>query len=220
MGVRFLKKKNSDDDLKDPMKWQCRMDIGDKDPDESRDALLNVAINANSFLARRFCESQVLGQDGTPVSLTSQSADDEYDTINVTIENQAELSQVNEVLNIPTSEPNVYIKHEVKNPKAYSNKQKEMQDLATLIRNKLLDTSCTEPAPPLSKAGFGAVAHEVGTMRIKGPNTAEDYVVDENLQLQGLNDIYVCDLSIFPFSPPANPSLTLAGIALWLANRL
>ena len=217
-GVRFLKEKKSDEKLKDPMKWQCRMVIGDKDQPESRDALLNVAINANTFLARGFYESQLLSNYGTPLGSISPSPN-KYDTINVTIECQAELSQKNEVLNVPTSQPVVYIKEVIKNKTNHENKQKEMQDLATKIRNKLLG-ECAESAPRLSKAGFGAVAHEVGTMRIKGPKTTKDYVVNENLQLQGFTNIYVCDLSIFPFSPPANPSLTLAAVALWLASQL
>lgn len=210
-GVRFLKAKTANVTLKDPMKFQCRMVIG------GQDALLNVAINANTFLARDFCESQVLGDDGKPLDPASPSPE-EKDTINVTIETQAELADGNEVLNIPTPEPVVYIKHVVKNEKNYENKQKEMQDLATQIRNKFLRINPSEPAPRLSRAGFGAVAHEVGTMRIKGPKTTKNYVVNENLQVKGHTNLYVCDLSIFPFSPPANPSLTLAAIASWLAD--
>ena len=210
-GVRFLKAKTAEDILKDPMKFQSRMLIG------GQDALLNVAINANTFLARGFCESQFLGDDGKPLDPASPSPD-KQDTINVTIETQAELADRNEVLNIPTPDPVVYIKHVVKDEKNYENKQKEMQDLATQIRNKLLKINPSEPAPRLSRAGFGAVAHEVGTMRIKGPKSAKNYVVNENLQVQGHTNLYVCDLSIFPLSPPANPSLTLAAIALWLAD--
>ena len=210
-GVRFLKAKTAEDVLKDPMKFQCRMVIG------GHDALLNVAINANTFLARGFCESQSLRADGK-ISDPASPSPDKQDTINVTIETLAELDDRNEVLNIPTPDPVVYIKHFVKDEKNYENKQKEMQDLATQIRNKLLGIDSSEPAPRLSRAGFGAVAHEVGTMRIRGPKSAKSYVVDENLQVQGHTNLYVCDLSVFPLSPPANPSLTLAAIALWLAD--
>jgi len=66
---------------------------------------------------------------------------------------------------------------------------------------------------------LGAVAHEVGTMHVEGPQT-QDFVVNKNLQVRGFDNLYVCNLSIFPFSPPANPSLTLAAIALQLAERL
>ena len=230
-GVRFLKEKKPNDVLKDAMKFQCRMVVGernaadssDDDDDnndhESRDVLVNVAINANTFLAREFCKSQHLGRQGEPLDDIRPSPD-EYDTINITIETQADLSTENQVLNIPTPDPVVHIRHIIQNEKKYETMQIQMQDLATQIRNKLLRISPSEPAPRLSKAGFGAVAHEVGTMRIKGPRSEKDYVVDENLKVKGVDHLYVCDLSIFPFSPPANPSLTLGAIALSLADHL
>ena len=230
-GVRFLKEKKPDEVLKDAMKFQWRMVIGerheadssddgvDKNDHESRDVLVNVAINANTFLAREFCKPQHLGRQGEPLDAISPSPD-KYDTVNITIETQADLSTENQVLNIPTPHPVVHIRHIVQNEKRYETMQIQMQDLATQIRNKLLKIEPSEPAPRLSKAGFGAVAHEVGTMRIKGPRSEKNYVVDENLKVEGVDHLYVCDLSIFPFSPPANPSLTLGAIALWLADHL
>lgn len=218
-GVRFLREKNADDLLNDPIKFQSRLVIGKKDDVEHPDALLNVAINANSFLARDFCPSQLIRRNGELCNVTNLDPT-RYDTVNVTIENRADLSEENEVLNIPSPEPVVRIKHTINDKTKYEKGQQRMQDLATQIRNVLLECSPSEPAPRLSRAGFGAVAHEVGTMRIKGPKTDQSYVVDEGLRVQGFNNLYVCDLSIFPFSPPANPSLTLAAIALWLADRL
>jgi choline dehydrogenase-like flavoprotein len=73
------------------------------------------------------------------------------------------------------------------------------------------------PLPDLSKAGFGVVAHEVGTMRMKKDGAG---VVDENLRLNGVDNLYVCDLSVFPVSPAANPTLTLAALAQRLGNHL
>jgi choline dehydrogenase-like flavoprotein len=73
------------------------------------------------------------------------------------------------------------------------------------------------PVPDLSKAGFGVVAHGVGTMRMKKDGTG---VVDENLRLNGVDNLYVCDLSVFPVSPTANPTLTLAALAQRLGNHL
>lgn len=73
----------------------------------------------------------------------------------------------------------------------------------------------------LVEAGLGGVAHEVGTLRLGDDGTG---VVDENLQFRsdgGLyENLYVCDLSVFPSSPAANPSLTLVAMALRLADRL
>ncbi|KAF3170105.1 hypothetical protein TWF225_011726 [Orbilia oligospora] len=45
-------------------------------------------------------------------------------------------------------------------------------------------------------------------------------VVNDNLRFKGLNNLYVCDLSVFPWSPAANPSLTLVALAQRLADRL
>ena len=36
----------------------------------------------------------------------------------------------------------------------------------------------------------------------------------------GISGIYACDLSVFPTSPAANPTLTLAALAIRLADHL
>jgi choline dehydrogenase-like flavoprotein len=72
------------------------------------------------------------------------------------------------------------------------------------------------------RGGLGGVAHEVGTMRM-GTDAASGYhdgVVDEKLQALGHPNLYVCDLSVFPSSPAANPTLTLAALAIRLARYL
>jgi len=61
----------------------------------------------------------------------------------------------------------------------------------------------------LKEADLGGVAHEVGSLRI-------GEVVDENLKFKGYSNLYVSDLSVFPTSPAANPTLTLTA----LSNRL
>lgn len=66
-------------------------------------------------------------------------------------------------------------------------------------------------------APLGGVCHEVGTMRM---TAGELGVVDDNLKLLDTTNIYVCDLSVFPSSPAANPTLTLVAMALRLADRL
>ena len=211
-GVRFHK--TTKDDLKDPMKFQCRIMIG------GENSLLNVAINANTFLARDFSSAQHLDYTGKPIAAKDQAAGEEkFDTVNITIERQADLSDGNEVLNTASSEPVIRVTR-TPNNQASEAAQLEFQKLATFIRNEILGISPAEPAPRLSVAGFGAVAHEVGTMRIKGPETTEDFVVDESLRVRGFSNLYVCDLSIFPSSLPANPSLTLAAISLYLAKKL
>jgi hypothetical protein len=80
------------------------------------------------------------------------------------------------------------------------------------------------------KQGFGSVggvAHEVGTLRME--RTKGKYVdkhgkqagvVNEDLRVLEHPRIYACDLSVFPTSPAANPTLTLAALAIRLADHL
>lgn len=69
----------------------------------------------------------------------------------------------------------------------------------------------------LKLAPLGGVAHEVGTLRM-GING--DGVVDTNLKFLGYENLFACDLSVFPASPAANPTLTLAALAMRLADHL
>ena len=72
------------------------------------------------------------------------------------------------------------------------------------------------------RGGLGGVAHEVGTLRM-GTDEGDQYrdgVVDPGLRMLAYDNLYVCDLSVFPTSPAANPTLTLAALALRLARRL
>lgn len=67
----------------------------------------------------------------------------------------------------------------------------------------------------LNRAPMGGVAHEVGTLRL-GP----EGVVNEDLRFHAYQNLYACDLSVFPSSPAANPTLTLAALAMRLAEHL
>jgi len=89
-----------------------------------------------------------------------------------------------------------------------------------ILHRKLRETV----APRLSLLGAGIFAHEVGTMRMDAPpgpsETNVQGVVDTNLLVHGFSNLYVCDLSVFPYSPEANPTLTLAAISMRLADHL
>lgn len=89
------------------------------------------------------------------------------------------------------------------------------------LKNQIIQMLGGEPVAnedlSLKTAPLGGVAHEVGTLRL-GP-TGEG-VVDPNLKFNGHDNLYVCDLSVFPSSPAANPSLTLAALALRLAQHV
>ena len=194
---------------KDPMKFQCEIEILGKL------ALLNVAVNANTFLSRDFATQHLDSSGSAKVGEPSNASD--RDVVNITLELESPLSEENEVLNIPTSDPTIRIKRDTAGVEV----QKAMQELAFLIRNSLFGYSSAE-GPRLALAAFGVVAHEVGTMRMQGPQGTkkEKYVVDEDLQIQSRSGLYVCDLSTFPVSPGANPSLTLVALAMRLADHL
>jgi GMC oxidoreductase len=76
------------------------------------------------------------------------------------------------------------------------------------------------------EGGPGGVAHEVGSLRMqvtdKDGNVRKQGLVDDEFRYLGIpsGNVYVCDLSIFPTSPAANPSLTAVALAIRLANRL
>jgi choline dehydrogenase-like flavoprotein len=49
---------------------------------------------------------------------------------------------------------------------------------------------------------------------------ASNSVVDEDLRVTGTDRLYVCDMSVMPFSSAANPVRTLVALALRLSRRL
>jgi choline dehydrogenase-like flavoprotein len=91
-----------------------------------------------------------------------------------------------------------------------------------------------QPARPIDEVwygqggkgfGWGTVHHAVGTLRMPyKPHLhapfAPDSVVDEDLRVRGTERLYVCDMSVMPFSAAANPVRTLVGLALRLSRQL
>jgi choline dehydrogenase-like flavoprotein len=69
------------------------------------------------------------------------------------------------------------------------------------------------------KIGKNLTDHEVGTIRMDGPSNSNG-VVDSNLKVKDVDNLYVCDLSVFPCSPMENPSLILTALAMGLAAHL
>jgi hypothetical protein len=73
--------------------------------------------------------------------------------------------------------------------------------------------------------GWGTVHHAIGTLRMPyrpalDAPFAPDAVVDEDLRVSGTQRLYVCDMSVMPFSSAANPVRTLVALALRLSRRL
>ena len=60
-------------------------------------------------------------------------------------------------------------------------------------------------------------------MRMESPASGKQSlprVVDADLKVDGWKNLYVCDMSVFPVSPAANPSLTLVALAQRLGKFL
>lgn len=93
----------------------------------------------------------------------------------------------------------------------------EMQGVADQITGALGGVALPGADLALKLADLGGVAHEVGTLRLAGDDSG---VVDENLKFLDYDNLFACDLSVFPSSPAANPSLTLAALAMRLADQL
>jgi choline dehydrogenase-like flavoprotein len=73
--------------------------------------------------------------------------------------------------------------------------------------------------------GWGTVHHAVGSLRMPyrprlDAPFAPHSVVDEDLRVVGADRLYVCDMSVLPFSSAANPVRTLAALALRLSRHL
>jgi choline dehydrogenase-like flavoprotein len=65
---------------------------------------------------------------------------------------------------------------------------------------------------------FTSAAHHLGTARMSADSASG--VVDENLKIYGVDNVWICDGSVFPTVGNANPSLTIAALALRLADHL
>ncbi len=120
----------------------------------------------------------------------------------------------------------------VRNPGLTSDLELELRK----IRDKVLDAlggSIIDQGWGDGSLGF--VAHEVGSLRMEvkdSNNISPPYETSEPTQseLEGVVDdygkfldherVYACDLSIFPTSPAANPSLTAVALAMRLGDEL
>ncbi|RYP41820.1 hypothetical protein DL768_010443 [Monosporascus sp. mg162] len=204
--------------------------------------LLNITINATSFLGqakdRRF-SAQYINENNKILP------EEDFLEAELKLENQygrsppprgsfrvtiqvvycfcAPLRDDNKVLGLPEPVPTIQVNKD--DTSAFAQSMRILaQDIKTALSTKkqemreIPETPETPEMPEVTKAPFGVVAHEVGTMRMGRDET--DSVVDENLQVHGWENLFACDLSVFPVSPSANPSLTLAALSQRLGEYL
>lgn len=91
---------------------------------------------------------------------------------------------------------------------------------ANALKREVLDFLDVDPADSdqgLSYRESSETYHTGGSLRI---GAYGEGVVDTQLRFHEYDNLYCCDLSIFPDIPTANPSLTLGALALRLANHI
>ncbi|KAI6084648.1 hypothetical protein F4821DRAFT_167383 [Hypoxylon rubiginosum] len=167
-------------------------------------SLLTICTQAESFYLHGFAT----GDANAPAK--------KGNTLNVMLEFETKLDEASSVTIDPlTSEPLLDLHRK------RLDASKEFQDALGSLARSLYDSfdmpQDEEPPQPVL-AKFGFVAHEVGTMRMG--EKPQNSVVDKDLKVHFMNNLFVCDLSMFPYSPMANPSLTLAALAIRLADNL
>ncbi|KAH6843433.1 hypothetical protein B0I37DRAFT_418534 [Chaetomium sp. MPI-CAGE-AT-0009] len=188
-------------------------------------ALANISLDASSFLPRRNIPDSELPQFIIAYILPS------------------ELNRDNKIEIDGNGRPKIDVDY-AKHPRLREKKDL-LKDFAVDAMNKIaaaiditfvkhkssLDNYTSLPTVTkedieLGELGPGGVAHELGSIPMPQPAEQEsgkykDAVVDENLKmLYGWDNVYVCDLSVFPYSPAANPTLSLAALSLRLSDHL
>lgn len=135
----------------------------------------------------------------------------------IVVLHNSELDNRNQ-LTLPTSKSEWRMNLKMLQPKLSSAAKADAEFATRKIASKLLPDKPIPKGDLLVNAKLGSVSHEVGTLRM-----ADDFntgVVDTNLKVFGVKNLFVCDLSVFCSSPAANPSLTLAALALRLGDHL
>ncbi|KAK7463480.1 hypothetical protein VKT23_006829 [Stygiomarasmius scandens] len=162
-------------------------------------ALVNMAIDSSSFLPREFLPSQYFTNDDFPKLIVALI----LPTL-LNVKNTIELDDKGEpVLTAGRGHPFSNDDPDVKELRGLT---KELVRVVKEVLNIELRPTDPDDNNDWNDDNFfkplelGGVAHELGTIPLKS--------------------IYVCDLSIFPWSPEVNPTLTLVGLALRLSRTV
>ncbi|KAM0541825.1 hypothetical protein ACHAPJ_013074 [Fusarium lateritium] len=182
-------------------------------------ALANISLDASSFLPRRGIPDSELPQFIIAYILPS------------------ELSHNNEIK--LDDEGRTHIKVGYAKDPALKDKKELLIDFAVDAMNKIATTldiqfvkhehnmddytvlpTVTKDQITLGELGPGGVAHELGSIPMPDAD-GDGAILDENLKMKyGWDNVHVCDLSVFPYSPAANPTLSLAALSLRLSDHL
>ncbi|CAE6479760.1 unnamed protein product [Rhizoctonia solani] len=188
-----------------PMKLQTYVDIGHDV------ALANMSIDASSFLPR-----------------SNSPGNDLPQFIMVFILPRALVEQSD--ISITDDEPEVKLE---RGTRPTEEQMKVMQNMTAVSMQSLASSAGLQfvgfeekPATwrdiKLMELPLGGVAHELGTLPMDDGNPEHPSCLDSDLRVRPeiCNGVYVCDLSCFPYSPEANPTITLAALAIRLSRHL
>jgi choline dehydrogenase-like flavoprotein len=192
-----------------PLELSCNVKVN------GNPALLTICIHAEKFYGHGFATGEA-----NPEPKKS----DLFNVLNVMLEFEAPLNESGEVIlsgsgftSVLDTKPLLQIKRKrLDSSPAFDHQLKE---IVKSVRTTFDFEGVDEP----QLAKWGSVAHEVGTMRMDRPNHSgglDKGVVDSDLRVHDVKNLYVCDLSVFPLSPTANPSKTLTALAMRLADHL
>lgn len=183
-----------------PITFQTYVNINESDPPVK--ALANVSVDAPSFIPKR---SLPKSNEYLPKFIMSFILPASLQT-----ENKITLK----------SDDNVEVL--IKRPALPSSTAK-MSDLVTKTRDTVassLQLEFVDEPQKLTLLDLGVVGHELGSLPMPTANKPEQGCVNESLELKDHKGVFVCDSSVFPLAPAANPALTLAALALRLSHRL
>jgi choline dehydrogenase-like flavoprotein len=62
--------------------------------------------------------------------------------------------------------------------------------------------------------------HHIGTTRMSPSNDPKDGVVDKNLKVYGVDNLYVAGSSVFPTAGISNPTMTIITLSIRLAEHV
>ena len=100
--------------------------------------------------------------------------------------------------------------------------KQSMEKIYKLIKNKiykLKDIYFVEDFDPKKwSSNFTSAAHHLGTARMG--TSKHNSVVNKNLKVFNIDNLYVCDGSVFPTSGNANSSLTICALACRLIDHI
>jgi hypothetical protein len=186
---------------------------------DNTSALATVSLDASSFLPRQNLAESSLPQFIIAFALPSALSRDSKVTLNAKREPHLTIGY--------GDDPHLDDKKEVLRDFAIDlmNKVADKLDLQFVQHNSPsvshvpIDRVTRDVIRELRALGPGVVGHELGSIPMA--TKTHEGIVDKNLKMRhGWDNVYVCDLSVFPYSPAASPSLSLAALALRLSDHL